>query len=393
MTTLADKIADEVRAHPQRPALAALSAALLARLAESELRHLSPDAVSQRVREAGIARTDADFASGNVLDILERGPESDLDHALIAALAVSHWVDLPGARRAEVMAAWTERALWLETQTRYPVFAFVDRLLESHAADAYWDKVGERLLGAQATTPSEAARAAAWCAGLRSSSSAESARILERIAEDASDGVVRAMAAPSVSSGATAHAVQGLAGHAPPGGVRGVIRLLSGWAALQWLGRALAFIVTLRRHTTLQLGGAGVEVLSTTRLMGREVRRSRETFPLRSVQAASREVRYPRAHLLLGAAAFGASLLLGGVWVAEGVRTGETYLLMAGGALMLTGALLDLTLGVLPFGRRGHVAVRLDAADHVRVAIRGAEEARVDGFLRELERRLVGAGE
>ena len=111
------------------------------------------------------------------------------------------------------------------------------------------------------------------------------------------------------------------------------------------------------------------------------------------MQAASREVRYPRAHLLLGAAAFGASLLLGGVWVAEGVRTGETYLLMAGGALMLTGALLDLTLGVLPFGRLGHVAVRLDAADHVRVAIRGAEEARVDGFLRELERRLVGAGE
>jgi hypothetical protein len=84
--------------------------------------------------------------------------------------------------------------------------------------------------------------------------------------------------------------------------------------------------------------------------------------------------------------------LVGGLWVAEGVRTGETYLLMAGGALIVGGALLDLLLGVLPFGRRGRVALRLHA-DSARVALVGAEEARVDAFLRELERRLVGAGE
>jgi hypothetical protein len=172
-----------------------------------------------------------------------------------------------------------------------------------------------------------------------------------------------------------------------------VLRLLSGWAVAQWVGRALAFMVSLRRETTVQLGGAGLEVLETTRLFGRELRRTRATYPLRSVQAASREVRYPRAHLLLGAIALGGSLLVGGLWVAEGVRTGETYLLMAGGGLVLLGALMDVALGVLPLGRRGRVALRLDAADHVRVAIRGAEEERVDAFLRELERRLVGAGE
>lgn len=393
MNTLADKIAEEVRGHAQRPALAALAATLLARLAESQLHHLGPDAVSQRVRELGVDRADAAFPSGNVLEILERGPESDVDHALVAALAVSHWVDLPGARRAEVMDAWTDRALWLETQTRYPVFAFVDRLLEAHAADAYWEKVGERLLAARADTPAEAARAAAWCAALRGSSSSESARILAKVGEEASSGVVRQMAAPGASGGAGALSVQGRAGHAPPGGARGVLRLISGWALLEWLWRALAFVASARRDVTLQLGDAGVEVLASTRLLGREVRKARTSYPLRSVLSASREVRYPRAHLLVGAVALGASLLVGGLWVAEGVRTGETYLLMAGGGLVLLGALLDLGLGVLPFGRRGRVALRLDAGGGHRVALVGADEARVDAFLRELERRLARAGE
>jgi hypothetical protein len=391
MTTL-DKIAEEVRAHAQRPALAALAANLLARLAESELRHLSSEVVGQRIREAGLSRDDASFPSGNLFEILERGPESDVDHALVAALAVTHWVDLPGARRAEVMDAWTDRALWLATHTRYPVFACVDRLLESHAADAYWEKVGARLLLARAETPADAARAAAWCAALRASTSTESSRILARVGEEAADSAVRSMAAPQASGGAGAHSVKGRAGHAPPGGFRGVLRLISGWALLEWLVRALAFVVTLRREVTVQLGGAGLEVLASTRLFGREVRSARATYPLRSVRAASREVRYPRAHLLVGAVALGASLLVGGLWVAEGVRTGETYLLMAGGALIVGGALLDLLLGVLPFGRRGRVALRLHA-DSARVALVGAEEARVDAFLRELERRLVGAGE
>ena len=391
MTTL-DKIAEEVRAHAQRPALAALAATLLARMAESELRHLSPDAVGQRIRELGLPREDANFPSGNVFEILERGPESEVDHALVAALAVSHWVDLPGPRRAEVMEVWTERALWLATQTRYPVFACVDRLLDGHAADAFWEKVGARLLSARAETPAEAARAAAWCAALRASTSIESGRVLGRVGDEAKDDVVRSMAAPHVTGGGGAHTVKGHAGHAPPGGARGVLRLISGWALLQWLARALAFVVTLRRDVTLQFGGAGLEVLGSTRLFGREVRSARATYPLRSVKTASREVRYPRAHLLVGAVALGASLLVGGVWVAEGVRTGETYLLMAGGALISGGALLDLLLGVLPFGRRGRVALRVDA-DSARIAVVGAEEARVDAFLRELERRVAGGGE
>src|SRR5690606_37403390 len=154
------------------------------------------DAVSQRVLELGLPREDATFASGNLFDILERGPESDLDHALDAALAVSHWVDLPGPRRSEVMEAWTDRAIWLETQTPYPVFAFVDRLLDSHAADAYWDKVGARLVAARAESPAESAQAAAWCAALRLSSAEHSRRVLARVAEDAVDPTVRAMAAP-----------------------------------------------------------------------------------------------------------------------------------------------------------------------------------------------------
>lgn len=391
MTTL-DKIAEEVRAHAQRPALAALAATLLARMAESEVRHLSPEAVGQRIRELGIAREDAAFPSGNLFEILERGPESEVDHALVAALAVSHWVDLPGPRRAEVMEAWTERALWLATHTRYPVFACVDRLLDAHAADAYWEKIGTRLLSARAETPADAARAAAWCAALRGSTSIESSRILGRVGEDAADAAVRAMAAPHVSGGGGAHAVTGRAGHAPPGGFRGVLRLVSGWALVQWLLRALAFVVTLRREVTLQFGGAGLEVLGSTRLFGREVRHSRATYPFRAVRAASREVRFPRVHLLVGALALGVSLLLGGLWVAEGVRTGETYLLMAGGALILGGALLDLAVSVLPLGRRGRVAVQLHA-DEARIALVGVDEARVDAFLRELERRLVGSGE
>ena len=86
-------------------------------------------------------------------------------------------------------------------------------------------------------------------------------------------------------------------------------------------------------------------------------------------------------------------LLLGGVWVAEGVRTGETYLLLAGAALVSLGAGLDLALSVLPLGRSGRVAMHLDVPGHRRLAVVGASEEAVDRFLSQLRRRLIRAGE
>lgn len=346
MTTL-DKIAEEVRAHAQRPALAALAANLLARLAESELRHLSRGGGPAHPRGGPLARG-RELPLRQNLEILERGPRVRRGPRA-GGRASRHALggDLPGARRAEVMDAWTNRALWLATHTRYPVFACVDRLLESHAADAYWEKVGARLLLARAT-PADAARAAAWCAALRASTSTESSRIL------AGQGRRRPTARCAPWPLRRLRAAQGAHSREGPRGACSSRRLPRGAARHQRVG--LAGVAGARAGLRGHAAPRGHRAARRRRArgvgqhaaVGREVRSARATYPLRSVRAASREVRYPRAHLLVGAVALGASLLVGGLWVAEGVRTGETYLLMAGGALIVGGALLDLLLGVLP---------------------------------------------
>ncbi len=408
MTTLADKIAAEVRSHPSRPPLAALAASMLTRLAEAELRYVSADVAAQRVRDAGIPREEADFPSGNVFEILERGPESEVDHALLSALAVSHWVDLPGTRRTSVMEAWVDHALWLDTQTPYPVFAYVDRLLESSVAATFWQKVGARLESCRADTPASAGQAAGWLTALRLSTSATAKQALAGAKELTETGqlpdlIMLDLRLPDQSgagAGAGAGAdtdrgqrLEGHAGQAAQGGFRGVLRLVSGWALLQWVARGVAYLLTLRRQVTLALGETGVEVDARTELLGREVRRVRSTIPFHAVLGAGREVRYPQLHLLVGALALSVGLLLGGVWVAEGVRTGETYLLLAGAALVSLGAGLDLALSVLPLGRSGRVAMHLDGPGHRRLAVVGASEEAVDRFLSQLRRRLIRAGE
>ena len=75
--------------------------------------------------------------------------------------------------------------------------------------------------------------------------------------------------------------------------------------------------------------------------------------------SVARATRYPAIRLLVGALALALGIVVGGILVGDGVRSGETYLLIAGAVLVLAGGLVDLALAVLWPASKGRAVLDL----------------------------------
>jgi hypothetical protein len=165
-------------------------------------------------------------------------------------------------------------------------------------------------------------------------------------------------------------------------------RLLTGIALVGWALRGLLALVGARREVCLRLSGPGLEIEERTRAFGRVLRSRRTTFAFAGIRSVEREVRYPRLHLYVGAIALALGVLVGGIWIFDGVRGGDFVLAAIGAALLLGGAVFDLTLDVLVPAQRGRVTLEVSAerGQHVRVA--GLDLTSADAFALSLRQRL-----
>ncbi len=344
------------------PSVAALVLDVLSKQAEAKLLFAGKELASKRAAEHGVAN-DAEVDGLRIADLLGSGPQSAREHALVCALAVkgleAH-LDEP-----ERLSRFVRHADWLTLSTAYAPYAFVAKVLESEHAAKVWASLQS------SEVRSHGAKEAAMEALHRA------------VLTEAGVTPLRANRGAEASVG-----IQGHVGRAPSGGARGIVRLVSGWAALTWLARALMWVVGVRRRATLKLVNGGVRFERTTHVLGRVSKKSAETFTLAAVASAGRTTRFPALHTLLGALALAIGIIVGGVLVVDGIRSGETVLLLLAAGFIVLGGGLDLALHVLVPAKSGTVSVGLDALPKRSIRVTRVDERAAETFLQELALRL-----
>jgi len=399
-----ERAAAEVAAHGARRGLGALCFEVLSRQAEGRVLFAGREFVEARAREHALERASAGTSVGNLLDVLERGPGTPRERALVAAFGV---YGLGGALAATrepepILARFARHADWLETASPYVVHSFIDRLLDAPVAAAVWRTLSERTLAEARDgdgSPSTRSRQAARLAVL--AGSAVGRKELTRIASEASDPVVRAFAEACVRGAAPDAAtsaqtgparVSGRVVRARGGPIREAIRWLSGWAIAAWVARGVFAVAGLRREGSFELLEAGVRVQSSTRLFGRVVREHAETWAWSALSGIRQETRFAGIALAVGAVGLAAGIVVGGLVGFDGLRAGEPSLLAIGALVVLAGAGLDLVFDLVAARSRGRVTCELRTQQRGAVRLEGVEPQAAARFFDSVERALPRAG-
>ena len=443
-----DVVAARDAALEASPELRALVLDVLSRQAEGKLLFAGKEHVASKARKHGVltAKTDAGqprnaeltetaeprVAGEDVLGLLERGPETARQHAIIMALAVAGL--RPHLTDSSRLEQFARHADWLELSTSYRPYALIDDVLGDDAA-AVWEAVGRvTTVGAD---PSSAAWTALRCVALARSAHPAAARALVELAKtspvaaafaddqgDQGDQGDRGKSrsgssvpstwakakakgrAPSPLRGdghdterdssrgldAPMDPTEGVSGQiasVPPSGFRGALRLVSGWALLQWAARLFMYALGVRRPAELRFVEGGLRLHKRVSLLGRTIREGQETYALSAVASVGRTSRWPALPLIVGALAFGLGVVIGGLWLFEGIRSGETVLLLAGAAAILIGGGLDLIFSLVLPARRRNVAIDLAVLPKRRVQLVAVGEAEAESFVNALRERFA----
>jgi hypothetical protein len=395
-----ERAAAEVVAHAERRGLGALCFEVLSRQAEGRVLFAGREFVEARAREHAIDRARAASSVGNLLDILERGPGTSRERALVAAFGVVGLGAVLGATREPepLLVRFARHADWLETASPYVVYPFVDRLLDASVAAAVWRTLAERTLAESRegdVSPAARARQAARLAVLAASPAGQ--RELARVASEAADPVVRGIAeacARAAAGGGSTSAqagpprVSGRVARVRGGALRESLRWLSGWALASWGLRGLLALAGHRREGSLELVAQGVRVRRSTRLLGRVVRESDDVWSWAALVAIRQETRHAGLALALGAAGLAAGIVAGGLLGFDGLRAGEPSLLALAALVVLAGAGLDLALDFFFARRSARVACELRTLAGGAVRLEGVSPLAVDRFFDAVERAL-----
>jgi hypothetical protein len=192
-------------------------------------------------------------------------------------------------------------------------------------------------------------------------------------------------------SGPAPAALSGREGRIPGSGWGALLRWVSGWALLSWAGRLLLLALGWRREASVELSDGYLSIRRTTVFRGRVIRESEEKRSLRTLLAASRQVRYPSLHLAVGALSLAVGILVGGLFAWDALRFGDRTLLLIG-SLVLAGAGLDLVLDILVPGRARRVALEIRVEQGRGLRLVGVPLGEADRLLNALARSLRRTG-
>lgn len=326
---------------PRLSDLTALARNVILPLASSRSSALNPSAVAIHAEEAKLSREEAESAYGNVMDVLSRGPETEQERALCAALCAHVVADAPPkGRDAEDQMA--SDLLWLGTHTPFDATRLLDRAL-GEAADDLWDAISDRVRRIdQGRLPSLGrGEALLGCSALSLSSSSVAKRKFEDLATTAADPALRILAVPARVD----HQAEKFTGEieSPPRGAfatvaLGVTGLLFAIHAVRIIGRlALAY----RTPAAVTFSRESVEIESRTELLGKTIREQKYVVPRAGLTSAVREVRYPRAALYAGLLSLSIGTYVGVSTLVDGVRAASPSLLVVGLAIVIAGLAID----------------------------------------------------
>ncbi len=150
-------------------------------------------------------------------------------------------------------------------------------------------------------------------------------------------------------------------------GVSGLLLLVS---LAKLVGR---FVLGYRRTGELSVDGDEITYSESVRLVGREIRKSTETIKRADALSVQVEDRYPFALTLVGMACLGFGILVGVVWILDGIQGEFTPWILSGVGVLVVGILLDLALTTVSASLPGKVVLGLHLPGGRTVRLVGVE--------------------
>ncbi len=392
-----EKLIGEVRSHPNGARIAAYCFEVLSAQAEGRALYAGRRMMRARASNHRLTREDTECSSGNVLEILERGPERSAEWALVSAFAVrgldEKLLESSAGERREMVERFARHADWLEVSTSYSLYRFVPDLLSEAGRDALIEAL-ETFIQSPADGPSVAAHRARAVLRLHVLSTLDrpaAAEAFARIVESHPDPWLKAIAAEAASHrplpvNETAE-VRGAWGKLPRLSVWRVLQYITGLTLLTGLGRFLAFGLGLERVARVRLELNAVHVHRETRLFGRTLRVSDASYALKDVECATREVSMPTFQVLFGAAALVVGIVCGTIWMSDGLVRGDHELFITGVIALLAGAGLDLLFAGWGSLRQSRAGFEMFVDNECVVALRRVDPDRAQRMVRQIAAR------
>ena len=388
---------DAVRSAPNASLLAAFASDVLFRQAEGKLLFAGREFVEGRAKEHGVVREGADTPLGNLMTIVERGPESTRERTLLAAFAVTGFEKslgtLPseqGGDRTEALKRFIRHADWLESNTPFVVYPLAEALLPPPLVRELYSLLGKLVAADTGFTSADRARQAGRLSALAAVRDPSGSEALAFVADGGTDPVVRSFARSLMGRSVTEATSARLTGHVGRpvrSGWSRVWRWCTGFALLEWAARFSWFVMRGRSDVDVALVEGGFTVKRRHLLLGRVLRESQETYTTATLVGAGREVRVPGAPLLVGALSLSIGFLVGGVFLFDGLRSGDSRLLAVGAAFLALGAGLDFVVDTWLPARKGAVTVHLHFPKRS-VHVTGVAIGDADRFLTSLRNRF-----
>jgi hypothetical protein len=394
-----DLAVNEVESHANAAALGLMAYDVLRHQAERRNLNVTKKFIKQRARHHKLDRDNAQTEAGNVIAIFERGPLAHFERALLVAFAVFGFgasiSELDDAQREEAIKGFIVHADWFEMCSSYRVYCFIDRLLDGRSLKAIYDSMARLILEEEAqgraSEPAVRARNAIRLTALTRAKPAVSEEALQQIARSTTDGCTRAFLSAEAAGFVPVDAVRidGTIAHIPEGVFRVGVRWVSGWALVNWLFRMVLKTIGYRHEVQLVLSEDSLSIERRVTVFTRLIRTAQEVIRIGAIKGGARYIRYPALHLLIGALSLTFGILMGGMFLFDGVLAGDSALLLAAFVVLL-GAGLDLALDTLIPSRAGQVSIEIRIAKRKKIQIAGVPVDSADRFLMRFRQRLGG---
>jgi len=392
----------ELRDHPHRGPLGALALDVLGRQAEGRTQFVGREHVKKRAADLGVVRDEAGTSLINVLDLLERGAETERERALVASLATIGLVDAVAKDEAGTSALLQRairHAVWLETSTEMAWLTTLAHETENRLAERVLSEMAQHVIdgsvGPSRRTPKDRARSVALVTALSSSAHPHAKALAAELASHAGLDEVVSSSLRAAEAGRTSHAelrgetvLEGRAAPARAAGARAVLRWVTGWALLVGLARAIGALLGREGSVSLAIQGRELRIREAGGLLGTSTAERTSVVPLTAILAASRERRHGEAALYAGAFALALGVLGGGFLAFDGLRSGELVIAAIGAALMVLGVVADVTADWIARTRGRGIVVELVLPRGRLVRVIAPTPQRADAFLEALRGRI-----
>jgi len=390
----------EVEAQAQNPSLALLAYNVLSTQAEGGSLFSGKKFMTRRAKKHGVNRDGAVTELGNLLTIMEKGPNSNIEWALVAAFAIKgfglEYEQADDSEREQLIQRFITHADWLEMSTSYRVYPFIQKLLDQPLVTAIYKGIAQMVLfddkGEEKTDAVIRARNAVRLTALKEANTEDARTILQLIAEEVSDPLTSAFAQAAWGGRREEEKtdpvnIKGRTGRVPTYGFSTLLRVITGWTLISWLLRLFSYAIGYRRHMELELHKETLFIHMRTMFLGRLVREEQEIRRLNAIVGGGRHVRYPALHLLVGVISLSLGILLGGILGFDGFRTGGITLLIAAGVVFFGGC-LDLVLDTLvpAFANKVALDIYINARQTIRIVDVPIEDT--ENFLHKLGQRF-----